>query len=1002
MTENCIKTVAAIECSLACVDEQDKCCSDTHSIKIDEKTTHRGDCDHDHDHDHEHNQGPKACEYVHISAAHTHTHGEDGKHLDEPCTYHLQTALDKYARYLESARCICRSMLSSAAPIETCSPQSSAGDVVAFSPRSHHLNIEEHGHFLSRRRARKAPRTVVLTESEIKRCGDSSHASHEVIEYKHENFPKSNVVDIEKEAGLEHILLNVTGMDCSGCANNLTRAIRTVPGTMNVKVVFVAGTAELDLNTGVSALEEVIRSAQRATGYKLVPFSSDTQTLDVVMDASEARQFQDNLPPGVESCLKLSKTTYGINYDPCIIGARNMLARIDAQLAPPRGDSYLDEGKRRLIRVLTLTTLAFILTIPVVVLEWGRPSGVSEHKALIVAVVFGTLVQAIAIPEFYIPAISSLIYNRVLEMDMLVVISITAAYVYSIIAAGLVFSGIGLETEPFFETSTLLITLILLGRLLAAWARKRAVKAVSLRSLQSSTAMLIDQPTGHAVEIDARLLQYGDKIALLPHTQIVTDADVLEGTSEVDESMLTGEAVPVFKTAGNTVVSGTVNGGGRLIARVSRLPGENTITDIANLVEQAQSSQPRIQELADKIAGYFIPVVCAAALTVFIVWVVVGLKVRNQFAGKAIGIAIGYCIAVLAISCPCALGLAVPMVLVVAGGVAARGGVIIKTADVIERGFKVTDVVFDKTGTLTEPSLEVVRDLILSLDEVDEATMLSIVMTMVKSNKHPVSEAIANALDGREVRGTELEGLTSIPGCGVEAQWHGKTIRAGNPKWLKISETPRVVEFAEQGFTMLCVTVDGRPTAIFGLKSQIRDGAIGVIRELHRRKLAVHIVSGDARRVVWDLAAGLDIPPENVAAERTPGQKQEYIRDLMDAGKITLFCGDGTNDAVAVAQANVGVQIESSSDITRATADVILLRNLDGVVNLLDVSQSAFRRITFNFVWSAVYNVLAILLASGALVKVRIPPAYAGLGEMVSVLPVIVVAMTQPKVKVRN
>ncbi|KIW92746.1 copper-translocating P-type ATPase [Cladophialophora bantiana CBS 173.52] len=860
--------------------------------------------------------------------------------------------------------------------------------------------MKEHGSILSRRRFKKAPEELVPTQPEINCCG--SHESLDKIEFETATAPKKTSIDIEKAAGLSHILLNVTGMDCSGCANNLTRALRAAVGIKDVKVTFIGGVAEFRLDTEINTLDNVIRSAHKATGYKLTPFSSDTQSIDVIMSAAEANKFRDNLPHGVECCEKLSKTTYEISYDPCVIGARDLLGGIDGQLAPARSDSYLDQGKRRLIRVFALTTAAFILTTPVVVLEWGRPSGVSEHTTLIVAVILATLVQAIAISEFYIPAISSLIYNRVVEMDMLVVISITAAYVYSIVATGLSFGGVDLETKPFFETSTMLITLILLGRLLAAWARKRAVKAVSLRSLQTSRATLIDQTTDQAIEIDARLLQYGDRIAILPHSRIVTDADVLGGASEVDESMLTGESMPVFKTAGNSVVSGTINGGGRLTARVSRLPGRNTITDIANLVEQAQSFKPRVQDLADRVAGYFIPIVCTAALIVFTVWVLVALKVRKQSAGDAIGTAIGYGIAVMAISCPCALGLAVPMVLVVAGGVAARGGVIIKTADIIQRGFKVTDVVFDKTGTLTEASLEVVQELIFPTDKFGENTMLSLIMTMVRSNKHPVSEAVAKALNAREIRGVEMEGPASIPGCGVEAEWQGVVVRAGNAKWLKISETSPIIDFAAQGLTMLCVMVDGELGAIFGLKSQLREGATAVIRELHRRKIAVHIVSGDGRRVVEGVAADLDIPMENVAAERTPAQKQEYVRQLMDAGKTTLFCGDGTNDAVAVAQADVGVQIESSSDVTRATADVVLLRNLDGVVNLLDVSKAAFRRIAFNFVWSAVYNVFAILLAAGAFVKVRIPPVYAGLGEMVSVLPVIVAALTQPQVKARN
>lgn len=911
--------------------------------------------------------------------------------------------MEKYAAYLDSARCVCRAIVSSAAKIQSCCPQPAGGDIAAFSiSRSHHLDVKEHKRIFTHHHLhKKSPNTLAATNAKIK-CCDSSDSLDEIEVERVPVVRNTAVDDVEKASGFSHVLLNVTGMDCSGCANNLTRAIRAVQGTENVKVIFVAGTAEFDLDTSVSLIEEVIRSAQRATGYKLVPFSSDTQSIDVIMNAAAASELQNKLPHGVERLEKLSKTTYEISYDPCIVGARDMLEDIGGELAPPRSDSYLDEGKRRLIRVFALTTAAFIFTIPVVALEWGRPSGVSEHTTLIVAIILATVVQAIAVPAFYIPAISSLIYNKVVEMDMLVVISITAAYGYSVVASGLFFAGIELETKPFFETSTLLIALVLFGRLLAAWARKRAVKAVSLRSLQATTASLVNQRTGAVVDIDARLLQYGDTIVIMPHSQVVTDAEVLEGTSEVDESMLTGESLPVFKTAGSSVVSGTVNGGGRLTARVSRLPGKNTITDIANLVEQAQSFRPRVQDLADKVAGYFIPVVCSAALIVLIIWLLVVLKVRQQPAGSAVGTAIGYCIAVLAVSCPCALGLAVPMVLVVAGGVAARGGVIIKTADVIERGFRVTDVVFDKTGTLTEPTLEVAEEEIFPTDQIDKDKMLSIIMTLVKSNKHPVSEAVAKTLETRQVNGVEVEGLTSIPGRGVEGTWQGSMIRAGNAKWLNTSQTPEVVDFAARGLTMLCVTIDGTLVAIFGLKSRLREGATSVIQELHRRKIAVHIVSGDARRVVESVAADINIPPENIAAERTPAQKQEYIRELMDAGKITLFCGDGTNDAVAVAQANVGVQIESSSDVTRATADVVLLRNLDGVVNLLDVSKAAFRRIIFNFAWSAVYNVLAILLAAGAFVKFRIPPAYAGLGEIVSVMPVIVAALTQPKVKARN
>ncbi|KEF55622.1 uncharacterized protein A1O9_08372 [Exophiala aquamarina CBS 119918] len=998
---------------MACADEQDSRSTITTSHERDETLGQDHCCDHDHDRvperehphvlaNHYHGHGLKTSADVHISSDHEHTHDKDGEHLDKPCNAHLAAAMQEYSTYLDSARCICRTILASAGTIQSFQGQLVGSSLTISGPRhSHHLNMKEHGTMLTRnRRHKNSPKALSAAKAKIKCC--DSYDSLDEIEVERAPVRNTALIDTEKAGGRSHILLNVTGMDCSGCANNLTRAIRAVQGTHNVKVTFVTGTAEFDLDTNMNELNQVIRSAQRATGYKLTHFSSDIQTIVVKMSATTASVLRDNLPRGVERCEQLSKTTYVISYDPCTIGAREILAGIDAQLAAPHGDTHLDEGKRRLIRVFTLTTAAFILTAPVVALEWGKPTSVSEHTSLVVAIVLATMVQAIAIPAFYIPAISSLIYNKVVEMDMLVVISITAAYVYSFVGAGLFFANIELETKPFFETSTLLISLVLFGRLLAAWARKRAVKAVSLRSLQTLTAMLINPRTGAIAEIDARLLQYGDTIAILPYSKIATDADVLDGTSEVDESMLTGESLPIFKTTGSPLVSGTLNGGGRLTARVSRLPGKNTITDIASLVEQAQSFRPHIQDLADKVAGYFIPVVCAAALVVFIVWLLIGLKIRDQPAGEAIGIAIGYCIAVLAISCPCALGLAVPMVLVVAGGVAARGGIIIKTADVIERGFRVTDVVFDKTGTLTEPDLELVEEELFPNEKFDKDRILSLIMTLAKGNKHPVSEAVAQALEMQQVCGVDMEGIASIPGCGVRGEWQGAVIRAGNAKWLKVSQRSQVLGHTARGLTMLFATIDDELIAIFGLKSRVRNGATSVIQELHRRSIAVHLVSGDARRVVENVAAEMTIPLQNVAFESSPAQKQEYIRALMDAGKITLFCGDGTNDAVAVAQANVGVQIESSSDVTRATADVILLRNLDGVVNLLDVSKAAFRRITFNFIWSAVYNMLAILLAAGAFVRFRIPPAYAGLGEIVSVLPVVIAALTQPKVKTRN
>ncbi|ETN43266.1 copper-translocating P-type ATPase [Cyphellophora europaea CBS 101466] len=988
--EVCIKAAAALECKLACDAEFEECSGSDGQ----DKDNHDG-------HDH--------------LEKHGHKHDEGGHHPDEPCVSHIQAAMDRYAAYLESARCICRSAIESSAKAS----QSCA--TVAPSPHFILPHGQSSAHSYGKGSGTLAKRT--RTKPKADRCyssaigsingGHDHHVSPDAAEchdhgHHHDSdkptkvppATSGSVGDIEKMAAVrEHVLFNVTGMDCSGCANNLTRALAAVPGTDNVKVTFITNTAELDLDSTITAIPTVVRLAERATGYKLVTFDSDNQVLDLTMDSNSAKAFQSNLPAGAESCTRITGNVYEVNYDPCMIRARDVLEYSGGKLAPPRADKSIDAGHRRLLWVFYLTAAAFILTMPVVVMEWGDFDTIPHTTVLIISVVLGTLVQCIAYPEFYKPAISSLIYNRVLEMDMLVVISITAAYGYSIVASGLIFDGRQLETSPFFETSTLLITLVLMGRLLAAWARKRAVSKVSLRSLQASTAVLVDPATGSTTDIDARLLHFGDTIQVLPHSQVVTDADVVSGISEVDESMLTGESLPIHKAPGSSIISGTVNGSGTLTARVVRLPGKNTITDIANLVEQAQSSKPRIQDLADKVAGYFIPVVCTAAVIVFAIWLAVSLRVRNQAAGQAIGTAISYCIAVLAVSCPCALGLAVPMVLVVAGGIAAQGGIIIKTADVTERGHKVTDVIFDKTGTLTEGNLDVVEETVFDTD--NGTDVLSVVKALVKDNKHPVSVAVAASVQKRTGNTVPLEDLTSIPGCGMYAMLNGTSVRAGNSRWLGLDGHPTAIEYKSRGLTLLCVTSgeDKQPLAIFGLKSALRPEAHNVVAELHRRGLSVHILSGDSTPVVAGVATTLGIPLSNVAGERSPAEKQAYVSALMSDNKTTLFCGDGTNDAVAVAQASVGVQIESTSDVTRSTADVVLLGGLDGVVSLLDVSKAAYRRILFNFAWSAVYNVLAVLLAGGAFVRIRIPPAFAGLGEVVSVMPVVVAALTMPKVK---
>ncbi|KAF4980694.1 hypothetical protein FZEAL_3362 [Fusarium zealandicum] len=938
------------------------------------------------------------------SADHQHTHDKDGKHPGSACNTHLTKAFDKYSAYLETARCICRSILDSGLPTTCCEPNKQPARSAAPRNKTYstgHSHGEKHKsshHHHGMKRRNKKPRAAAddLAIEVVREDQSSCCSGHDVatssLPGRLKATSRETEIDVEKNAGLEHVALVVDGMTCSGCGNKLDRTLKALPGVSGVQVNFVMGNAEFKLDSSLSTADSIIRSAERATGFHCTRVSSNDQTLDMLASGQSAKALAEVSLMGVSQVAIVDKKMVRVTYDPSVIGARTLLGQIGSLsdgLAPPRDDPAVSSGRKRLYDQLIKTVVSAVLTIPVVVLAWGD-SLVDEKTRAYVSIVLATLVQLIAVPDFYRPALSALIHSGTIEMDMLVVISITAAYIYSLVAFGFRMANRPLETSEFFETSTLLITLVILGRLVAAFARVRAVAAVSLRSLQSSTATVVDN--GKDVEIDARLLQYGDKFRVLPHSKVPTDGLVITGSSEIDESMLTGESMPVVKGPRDSVIAGTVNGSGTLLVQLTRLPGKNTVTDIAELVEEAANMKPEIQDLADRVASWFVPVVTSVAVIVTIVWIVIGLKVRDQAAGKAVSNAITYAVAVLAVSCPCALGLAVPMVLVVTGGVAARGGVIIKSAECTEQARKITDIVFDKTGTITEAELDVLDT---DLMDTDRNESMAITKALIAGNTHPVSAAVAKYVSQYATHEAKVDDVRVIPGAGVEASYSGTVIRAGNPRWTNTESEPVVRRFQGEGMTLLIVTRNSEPIAVYGLRTRIRPEAARVISQLSRRNIAVHVVSGDQRRAVEQVAAQVNI--SNIAAQHTPAQKRDYVASLMERGKRVMFVGDGTNDAVAVTQADVGVQLGSvlsASDVTRGAADVVLLAGLEGIPFLLEVSRISFSRMAFNFVWSGVYNVLAILLAAGAFVNVRIPPAYAGLGEIVSVLPVILAATT--------
>ncbi|GAW26316.1 putative cation transport ATPase [Rosellinia necatrix] len=788
-------------------------------------------------------------------------------------------------------------------------------------------------------------------------------------------------------------------MTCNGCSDNLFRNL-AANGAQNIRINYLQGHADFTIDYGQD-LTAILAKIQEATGFQITKMGSNESITILTSGLKNSTALTQVELDGVKEVTILGKNTVRIQYNPTIIGARELFHKIgnlSVGLAPPQDDRQLASGRKRFITLLIQTTASFALTIPILVLTWGN-THVEEHTEAIIALVLGTLVQLLAVPVFYKPALQSLIKHGVLELDMLVVVAITAAFIYSIVAFGYLMSGRPLETGAFFETSSLLISLIMLGRLVASYARIRAVAAVSVRSLQVGTAIVVED--GVDREIDSRLLQFGDIFKVTPHSRIPTDGVVISGVSEVDESLVTGESIPITKQPGASLIAGTTNGSGTLIVRLTRLPGKNTITDIAKLVEDASNLKPRVQETADKVASWFLPTVLTIAAVVFVIWVVVGVKLRNQTGGQSVANAITYAVAVLAVSCPCGIGLAVPLVLVIANGIAARGGVIVKSAECTERSRKITDAVFDKTGTLTETDLDVLAE---DFFNNDPANARAITMALIGDSQHPVSTAIAKHL-GPDIQPSPLvTDMQSIPGAGIEAFMSGDRLRAGNANWTGSEALPEVCKMLDDGMSILMVTRDSIPIASYGLRTRLRIDAVATVAKLRDAGISVHLVSGDHNKAVQAVAAAVGIDRANVYSQQKPQEKQVYVATLMaQPGKVVMFCGDGTNDAVAVAQADIGVQLSDtiSSEVTRSAADVVLLSGLSGIPFLIEVSHAAFTRIAFNFIWSAIYNVFSILLAAGAFVRIRIAPAYAGAGELVSILPIIITSLTMLLLKLR-
>ncbi|KAG0341181.1 hypothetical protein BG004_006114 [Podila humilis] len=741
-----------------------------------------------------------------------------------------------------------------------------------------------------------------------------------------------------------------------------------------------------------------------------------------------------------------------VAFDPDTTGNRDIAVALRSKgftvnLVKDDSDRVKKKGKSEMMRMRQLLMLSFLLVVPIIFLAFIFPDAGASHEILqdlsarnLALFLLTTPIQLYVGLPIYRGAWNGLVLSRELNMDSLVVLSTSCAYFYSTIATIAAMASRTFEApEVFFETSAILVTLIILGRYLQAMARGRAADALSkLKDLQSPTANLVVMVSDNNAKeeemiekIESGYLQRRDIIKIFPSERIPADGVVLRGSADVDQSNMTGESVPVSKTISDEVMAGSINLNGTLIVRVTRVQSESRLNDIARLVEQAQASRAPTQALADKIATWFTPFVILLGAITYIVWLILGLQGKVDTIQYPPGVlALTFAVAVLVVSCPCAIALAVPTVIVVGTGVGARHGILVKDGSVFEDAAKITHVVFDKTGTLTQGDFQVV-DCLEHLQggqdsAVDLQVAYSLAATAASNSEHPLSLAVASYCKAKSSQCPLVEESTAYPGFGIVCTVQGREVRVGKVSWafedakLSVNATHFLSEAYRLGQSIVAVSLDQSPLMLFALTDGPRPEAAAVVNHLKTMGLQIRVISGDHQAAVVNIAQQLGIKPEHAIGDCSPADKLARLIELQEAGHRVAFCGDGTNDAPVLAQAQVGVALGgaggsgtnssynsggSSSGVAIATAKVVLLTNdLRGMFITIDLAKQVMSRIRINFAWAFLYNLVAVPLAAGCFVSLmedaRIPPALAGLGELVSVMPVLAFALLLKRYRV--
>lgn len=791
--------------------------------------------------------------------------------------------------------------------------------------------------------------------------------------------------------------LNISGMTCSNCAMKITDTLQKMEGISRADVILTTESAQVEYNDDEVDIDKILDEISNI-GYKAT-LSKVSISLSQDYADKSIKEMQSSLQSinGVKNLLyKKDNNELKVTYNSGIVSENEIIRRFkDLGYKGKKTFGLLEQERQNFEKEIKkrkrLLIISLVLSLPIFILsQLSKNAGMfagNEQELRYVLFVLATLEQIIVGSFFYKNAYVTLRSGGT-NMDVLISIGSGTAYVYS------VFTTFFISGAEFYEASVLIFSFIILGKYFEAIAKGKTTNALtSLMELKSSTATVLRD--GKELQLDIDEVDLGDVIVVRPGEKIPIDGRIVEGSARIDESMITGESYPVKKSSGDIVIGGTVNQNGIIKAEVEKVGGDTMLSRIIEMVRNAQSEKPPLQRLADRVSSVFVPTVVAIAVLTFSYW----FFIQNfSFEDSLLRF-----VSVIVISCPCALGLAIPTAVMVGTGLGAKSGILIKGGPSLEAVHKITHIVFDKTGTLTigQPKL---TD-IISLGEYSETDLIKMAASVEQGSEHPLAQALMERAEQDKLPTLKLTDFEAVSGKGVKGvvfDGQNITVMIGNKKMalennVEISMARDMIdEYQKMAKTVVLIMVNGNLEGLVAIADMLKPDAKGALDELKKMGIKPYILTGDNEKTAAAIAQQLDL--DNYYAEVLPSQKLVRIEELQSQpGAIVAMVGDGVNDAPALTKADVGLAIGSGTDVALESADIVLVKgDLSSLVAAIKLSHKTYNRMRMNLFWAFIYNLIGIPFAVGVfypLTGIFLPPSLASLFMAFSSVSVVASAL---------